>query len=105
MPVTTTMLTSAVAVQVRLLHSTEVATVKTEMKAKKGDLLQTMVMMPDYSLKVEPSFPGRHNPALAQPTQARLPCSCYTNTACSTQRCVYSHGCCAAMAKVQHTRH
>ena len=40
--------------QVRLLHSTEVATVKAEMKAKKGDLLQSMVMMPDYSFKVRP---------------------------------------------------
>ena len=40
--------------QVQLLHSTEVATVKAEMKAKKGDLLQSMVMMPDYSFKARP---------------------------------------------------
>ena len=56
-------------VQVRLLHSTEVATVKAELKAKKGDLLQTMISMPDYSLKVPPPCPCL--------TNGRYPkCSC-----------------------------
>ena len=44
--------TAEAALQARLLHSTELAGYKAEIKAKKGDLLQTMVLMPDYSLKV-----------------------------------------------------
>lgn len=44
-------------VQARLLHSTEVAGYKAELKAKKGGLLQTMVLMPDYSLKARLLLP------------------------------------------------
>lgn len=51
-----TPLDEAIALQdttlVRVLHMSEVAAAKADMKAKRGQLLQTMKELPDYTFKV-----------------------------------------------------
>ena len=46
------------------LHSAELAAIKADMKAKRGQLLQTMVELPNYNFKVAPAACSRQHCAI-----------------------------------------